>query len=253
MLVDSHAHIYSEYYESIQNVCINANENGIKKIINCATNFENMKEVKKLSKENSMLYYTYGIHPEEIDTLNDYKLLFENEVIASLKDDKFIGIGEIGLDYHYNSENKEEQKKLFIFQLQIAEKYNLPVIIHSREATKDTIEILKMFNLKGIIHCFSAPLEVAREYISLGYKLGIGGVLTFKNCNLKEYIEKIGIENIVLETDSPYMTPEPFRGTKNEPKNVKIICEFLSKTLNMSYDEVENQTILNVEAVFDFK
>ncbi len=140
---------------------------------------------------------------------------------------------------------------MFKRQLDIAKNYNLPVVIHTRDAFLDTYNILKEYDLKGIIHCFSGSLEVAKKYINLGYYLGIGGVVTFKNSNLKEVVKKIGIDNIVLETDSPYLSP--FRGKKNEPANIKYICEYLTKIFDLSYDEVAEKTTLNAKSVFDIK
>ena len=136
---------------------------------------------------------------------------------------KVVGVGEIGLDYHYDNTYKEKQRDLFEKQLILAEKYNLPVVIHTRDATEDTINILKKHNSSGIIHCFSGSYETARIYLNLGYKLGIGGVVTFKNSKLPEVLRKISIDDIVLETDSPYLCPEPFRGKQNSSKYIPII------------------------------
>ena len=163
--------------------------------------------------------------------------------------DKLVAIGEIGLDYHYTKKNKEKQKELFIKQIQLANKYNLPIVIHSRDAVKDTIDILKNYKSFGVIHCFSESKEVANEYIKLGYKLGIGGVLTFKNSNLKDVIKDIPLENIVLETDSPFLSP--IRGSVNEPKNIKLIAECLSNIKNITISEVAKKTTDNVCKVFN--
>ncbi len=251
MYIDSHAHIYKEYYEDIKKVSDDAIKNNVLEIINCATDFDNFNEIIDLSKQYDF-YYTLGLHPETLSNYQDINLL-ERYIKENIENSKFLGIGEIGLDYHYSLENKKEQKDLFEYQLSLADKYSLPVIIHSRDATMDTLNILKQYNLKGIIHCFSGSVSTAKEYVKLGYKLGIGGVITFKNCNLKEYIESIGLENIVLETDSPYMTPEPLRKYKNEPKNIKIIAEFIAKIFNRTAEEVGNITTNNCKEIFDFK
>lgn len=248
MLVDSHAHIYKEYYDDISIIVKRAKKNNVVKIINCATSIDNFNEVINSSIEHSF-YYALGIHPEDIDKFDKEKL--ESYVKNNISDKKFVAIGEIGLDYYYKDDNKEEQKELLNFQMSLAEKYDKPVIIHSREATLDTINVLKKYNVKGIIHCFSGSYETACEYIKLGYKIGIGGLLTFKNCNLKKYINKIGIENIVLETDSPYMTPEPFRGKKNEPSYLLHTAKFLSEILNVSLEKIEEITTKNIKEIFD--
>src|SRR5699024_6836671 len=158
-----------------------------------------------------------GIHPEYVEnyTLDDIKFIEDN-----LNNPKIVAIGEIGLDYHYSKENKEEQIKLLELQLKLAEKYGVPVIIHSREATEDTINTLKKYKVRGVIHSFSGSLETAKIYIKMGYLLGINGVVTFKNCNLKDVLKEIPIENIVLETDSPYLTPVPFRGKQNNSSHI---------------------------------
>lgn len=251
MYIDTHAHIYKEYFDDINLIINNSKSKKVEKIINCATDFKNFDEIIELSKFNSGVYFTLGIHPEEINE-EDY-LNLEIYIKENLNNPKFLGIGEIGLDYFHNSDNIDIQKKIFIYQLNLATKYNFPIIVHSREATKDTLDILKKYKLKGIIHCFSGSVEVAKEYIKLGYKIGIGGLVTFKNCNLKEKIEAIGIKNIVLETDSPYITPEPFRGSKNEPSNIPLISKKIAEILCISDKNVEDITTENCNEIFDFK
>lgn len=251
MLVDSHAHITNEYYENVEEVVKNAKKNNVLKIINCSTSFNDIDEIIKISKEHN-LYYALGIHPEEADKVNEIlKQKLEGYIVKNIEDKSFIALGEIGLDYYYTKENKDAQLELFDFQLSLAEKYNKPVIIHSREATLDTIEILKKHNVKGVIHCFSGSYETACEYIKIGFVLGIGGVITFKNCNLRDYINKIGIENIILETDSPFMTPEPFRKYKNEPKYVLETAKFVSNWMNIPLEKLEEITTKNCYKIFD--
>lgn len=165
-------------------------------------------------------------------------------------DERIIGIGEIGLDYHYSNENKKQQKELFRKQLEYAEKYQLPVVVHSREATQDTIDLLKDYKVKGIIHSFSGSLEVANIYIKMGFKLGINGVVTFKNSKLKEILPMIK-NHIVLETDSPFLTPHPYRGTKNSPKYIRNIAEFIAQELQISIAELEEITNSNIRSIFD--
>lgn len=254
MYIDTHAHIYDEYYDDKNEVIDRSKNNRVEKIINCATDFKNFEEIISLASINGGVYFTLGIHPEEGEYLKEEDYLkIEDYIRENLNNPKFLGIGEVGLDYFHNSNNIDEQKILFTYQLNLAAKYNLPVIIHSREATKDTLDILKEYKLKGIIHCFSGSVEVAKEYIKLGYKIGIGGLVTFKNCNLKEKIEDIGINNIVLETDSPYVTPEPFRGTKNEPSNIPVIAKKISEILRISEQIVEYKTTESCNEIFDFK
>ncbi len=251
MLVDTHAHIYNEYYEDINSIVNSAKKNDVLKIINCATSINNIEEVINISHEHNF-YYAIGIHPEDVESFDEnVKIKLEKYIIDNLSDTKFVAIGEIGLDCYYGKETKEKQTELLEFQMSLAEKYKKPVIIHSREATLDTINILKKHNVKGVIHCFSGSYETACEYIKMGYLIGIGGLVTFKNCNLKDYITKIGIENIVLETDCPYMTPEPFRKYRNEPKYVLETAKFLSKIFDISLEKLKEITTKNCYKIFD--
>ena len=251
MLVDSHAHITNEFYDDIGSVIESAKKSNVLKIINCATSLDDFDEVIKISNDYN-LNYALGVHPEEFKKFDDVLAQkIEGYIVRNLDNKRFIAVGEIGLDYYCSKENKEEQLKLFDFQLSLAEKYNKPVIIHSREATLDTVNIIKKHNIKGVIHCFSGSYETACEYIKLGFKLGIGGIITFKNCNLKNYIDKIGVENIILETDSPFMTPEPFRKYKNEPKYVLETAKFVANILNISVEKLEEITTENCTKIFD--
>jgi len=250
MLVDTHCHIYEEYYENIDDLINILKDNKIKIIINNGCDFNSCKEVINLSKKYESMYFTLGLHPSEnLDEFKDViKLIKEN-----LDNKKFLGIGEIGLDYYWNKDNKDKQIIVFEKQLSVAEKYNLPVIIHSREATQDMINILKKYKLRGIIHCFNGSVETAREYIKMGFKLGINGVITFKNCKLIDVIKEVGVNNIVFETDSPYLTPVPDRGKQNNPSYVNIIAEFISKELKISLGDLEKITNKNVTNIFDIE
>lgn len=245
-MIDTHAHIISEFYDDIDKLIEELKNKDILKVINCADSVETSKEVLNIyRKYEGYLLPAIGIHPEnvDIDSVEDIELL--------LKNNKVFAIGEIGLDYHYNDENKEEQKKVFIEQLDLALKYDLPVIIHIREAMQECFDILKTKKNKGIIHCFSGSYEMAREYIKLGYKLGIGGVLTFKNSKLYEVIEKIDLKDIVLETDSPFLSPEPYRGKKNKPCNVLYVAKRIAEIKNISLEEVINTTTTTAKQIFD--
>lgn len=245
-MIDTHAHILSEFYDDIDELIEEIKSKDIIKVINCADSIETSKEVLNIyNKYEGYLLPAVGIHPENIDNSNLKTI--ENII----KEHKVFAIGEIGLDYHYNDENKDEQKEYFIKQLDLALKYDLPVIIHIREAMQECFDILKTRKNKGIIHCFSGSVEMAREYIKLGYKLGIGGVLTFKNSKLYEVIEKIDLKDIVLETDSPFLSPEPFRGKKNKPCNVLYVAKRIAEIKNISLEEVINTTTATAKQIFD--
>ena len=248
MFTDTHCHIYKEYYENIDKILKRALESNINRVINNGCNRESNKEVLALANTYNNMYIALGIHPESADTYQKEDLTFIEE---NLSNPKVIAIGEIGLDYHYTKENKTLQIKLLESQLKIAETHNLPVIIHSREATEDTINTLKKYHVKGVIHSFSGSLETAKIYIKMGYLLGINGVITFKNSKLKEVIKELPLEHLVLETDSPYLTPEPFRGKPNEPARIKEIATFISELKGISLEELARITNENIMRIFD--
>lgn len=249
MFIDTHCHLSNEDYDDIDLVIKENRENSIDKIIISGCTRVTIIESLELAKKYDDIFVTIGYHPSEVSITTDEDLKLLEEQIQYKK---VVGIGEIGLDYHYGKEDILEQKELFIKQMRLAEKYNLPVVIHSRDATEDTINILKMFpKVRGDIHCFSGSLEVAKIYISMGYMLGIGGVLTFKNSNLYKVIQEIGLNNILLETDSPYLTPEPYRGKKNSSKYIPLIAKKISEILDVDISKVSCITLKNTCALFD--
>lgn len=250
MYIDTHCHISKNYYDDINEVITDSKNNGLEKIIISCCAVEDIEESLNIINNYDNVYATFGYHPDQIDKVCDEDLKRLETLIKT--NQKIVGIGEIGLDYHYGTD-KEKQKKLFKEQLKIAQRLNLPVVIHSRDATKDTIDILKMYNVGGVIHCFSGSLETAKIYISMGYRLGIGGVLTFKNSKLYKVIEDIDLENIVLETDSPYLTPEPYRGKTNSSKYIPIIAKKLAEIKKVSIEEVAKITTNNAYLIFDLK
>ena len=250
MYIDTHCHLSLEDYNDIDLVIKENRENSIDKIIISGYSRDTIKETLDLISKYPDVYATIGYHPSEADITNESDLIVLEE---QLQREKVVGIGEIGLDYHYGSDNKEKQIELFRKQMEIAEKYKLPVVIHSRDATEDTINILKEYNVIGDMHCFSGSLETAKIYINMGYKLGIGGVVTFKNSNLYKVVESVGLENIILETDSPYLTPEPFRGKQNSSKYIPYIAKRIAEIRNNSVEEVAEITTENACSLFDLK
>lgn len=248
MFVDTHCHIFKSDYDNIDEVLNNASNNNIKYYINNGSDREYNKEVLELVKQYDNMYGALGIHPETVD---DYSLDDIEFIKNNLSNEKIVAIGEIGLDYHYTKENKDEQIKLLEMQLSLAEEYNLPVIIHSRDATEDTINTLKKFNCRGTIHSFSGSLETAKIYIKMGYLLGVNGVITFKNCNIKDVIKEVGLDNIVLETDSPYLTPVPYRGMQNNPSHILDIAKFVSELYNVSLEELSYRTNENIKRMYE--
>ena len=248
MFIDTHCHLSVEDYDDIDNVIKENRAAGISKIIISGCNYDSIIESLDIADKYEDVYVTIGYHPDQVEVISDKDLDFLKD---KLSHPKVVGIGEIGLDYHYSKELKEAQISLFEKQLKLAEEYNLPVVIHSRDATNDTINCLKKYNLKGDIHCFSGSLETAKIYISMGYYLGIGGVVTFKNSNLGNVIKEIGLSNVLLETDSPYLSPVPYRGMKNSSKNIPIIAEYIANLLDISNEEVSKITLNNTSQLFD--
>ena len=248
MFTDSHCHLYDGYYDNLDNILKISEDNKVNRFINNGCDSNTNKEVlDKVSKYDNM-YGTLGIHTEYVDNYDDEDILF---IKSNLNNKKIIAIGEIGLDYHYTKENKDKQIELFETQLEIAEEENIPVIIHSREATLDTINTLKKYNVRGVIHSFSGSLETAKEYMKLGFVIGVNGVITFKNANLKDVIKEISLEHLVLETDSPYLTPEPFRGKQNNPGHILDIAKYVSELKNISLEKLSNITNKNINKMFN--
>ena len=250
MFIDVHCHLDSNYYNDIDKVINNAKKNNVNKLIYNGCNKKSNKEVIKLINKYDSVYGAVGYHPTELDDVNekDYELL---ESLLSNK--KIVAIGEIGLDYHYPDTNKEKQKNAFRRQLELAEKHNIPVIVHSRDAIQDTFDIMSEYNIKGVIHCFSGSVEMAKEFIKKGFLISVGGIITFKNAkNIIEVIKNIDLSYILLETDSPYLTPEPFRKEQNEPMYIPIIASKIADILNVSVEEVSSKTTENAKRLFDF-
>lgn len=249
MLIDSHCHILSSEYEKPEDVIKDSKTFGVDKMIINGYDLKSSAEAVLLSNEYNYVYASIGIGPENIDDVSDKDFIKLEELI---KKGKVVAIGEIGLDYYWTKDNKEKQIYVFENMLALAKKYNLPVIVHCRQAIKDTYELLKKYKVTGILHCFSGSAESAKEFIKLGFLIGIGGVVTFKNAKeIKDVVIKIDLSNISLETDSPYLSPEPFRGNVNVPKNVIYVARKIAELKSVSLEEVLEVTSSNVTSKFD--
>ena len=249
-MIDTHAHLYHDYYEDLDRTIADIKSNGVKKVIVNGCDMKSNLEVLELVKKYDIVYGAIGFHPTELNDDIDASLKFLEEHI---NDEKIVAIGEIGLDYHYDNTEKEKQIYTFKKQLQIASQYKKPVIVHSRDAIQDTYDILSKYNVCGSIHAFSGSLEMAREFIKLGFYIGIGGVCTYKNAkNIVNVIENIDLSYFLLETDSPYLTPVPYRGQTNTPAYIPIIAKRISEIKNTSLEDVEQITINNAVSLFDF-
>ena len=225
-------------------------EAGVGTIVNVAASYESCFEVPKLAEKYPFMYAAVGVHPDEVGDLNE-------ETFARMKEqfklDKVVAVGEIGLDYYWDNEPHEIQKKWFIRQLDLARELDLPVMIHSRSAAADTMEIMKEHakGLSGVIHCYSYSKEMAQEYIKMGFYIGVGGVVTFKNAKkLKEVVENIPLTSIVLETDCPYMAPEPNRGKRNNSAYIRYVAEKIAELKGITYEEVVEQTEKNAREMY---
>lgn len=249
MLIDTHCHLEKKEYDDLDKTIEKIFESDTKFLIVSGYDLVSSEEAINLAHRYKNIYASVGFHPSECNIISnkDYNRLEE-----LLNDSKVIAIGEIGLDYHYDTNNIDKQKELFERQLDIAEKFNKPVVIHNREASTDLLKILSHHKVRGVIHCFSENEYYANKFIELGFLLGIGGVITFKNSKLKDVIKSISIDKLVLETDSPYLSPEPFRGTKNDPSKLEYIARELAIVKEITYSEVANITSLNVTSLFDF-
>ncbi len=248
-LIDTHCHM--DLTNDVDTIIMEADNNNVKRMIISGCDKKSIRDGLEIIYRYDEIFMTAGFHPDEADNITDKDLEDLEKVIVTNK--KIIGIGEIGLDYYHNEDNKEKQKEIFEKQLKLAEKYDLPVVIHSRDSIQDIYDILATHHNRGVIHCFSGSLEMAREFVKLGFYLGIGGVITFKNSKLKEIFEEITLDNIVLETDSPYLAPEPYRGRPNAPKNIKIVAQYLAKLLNVSLQEVTEKTFDNTLKIYNVK
>lgn len=246
MIIDTHCHVIDLEYDNIDEI-INRFKDNIM-IISGYDSISN-RNVVDIVKKYKNVYGTLGFHPSEVDKFSEEEF---NYIKNNINNSKIVGIGEIGLDYHYGSNDKEKQIKMFKSLLDLAQSENISVVIHTRDAAQDTMNILKNYKLNVDIHCFGYSLEIAKECIKRGYRLGIGGVLTFKNSKkLVEIVSNIPIENILIETDSPYLTPEPFRGKKNEPFYLSYVIDKISEIKKISIDEVKKITTKNAKEQFD--
>lgn len=244
-MIDTHCHLSYMDYDNLDSIIDEMKKMNVIGITNGVDEISSIEAIE-LSNKYDNIYAAIGFHPSEVEKIPDNYIEYIEENIS-----KVVAIGEIGLDCHYGKENIVLQKNVFENQLKLAEKYNIPVIVHTRDAIMDTYNIIKKYNVRGVIHAFSGSYEMACKFVELGFKLGIGGVITFKNCNLKDVISKIDIKNIVLETDSPYLSPEPVRGKKNTPLNLKYIASFIANLKDLSLEDVLRITSDTSSALFD--
>ena len=251
-IIDTHTHLYlNQFREDIDDVIAQAKENGVKKFIFPAidsSHFERMHNLKK--KYPNDIFLMSGLHPTDVKENYKDELDF---VVNTLKTNSYVAIGEIGIDLYWEKSFLKQQQDAFKFQIRLAIKHDLPIVIHCREAFNEIFEVLDKENcdkLRGVFHCFTGTLEEAQRAINLGFVLGIGGVVTFKNGGIDKFLHKIDLKNIVLETDSPYLAPVPFRGKRNESSYIIYVLEKLSEIYGISKEKIAEITSKNAEKVF---
>ena len=254
MIFETHAHYDDECFDVDRDILIEKLfQKNICNIINVGASIESTKTTIALAKKYENMYAAAGVHPSDIAGLNEETLAWLKE---QTKDPKVIAVGEIGLDYYWDKEEEVQKAQRYWFaqQMRLARESQLPVIIHSRDAAEDTMRVMKEVHaeeIPGVIHCYSYSPEMAKEFIKMGYYIGVGGVVTFKNAKkLKETVMQIPLERILLETDSPYMAPEPHRGSRNDSGNLVYVAEKIAELKGITAKEVENATLANARKLF---
>ncbi len=246
-IIDTHAHLVSsQIYPIVDEVIARAKEKNVERILCIATSKDELDKAIQLQEKYGMIDIAFGMHPADLDKVSEEDFL---EVEKAVKEKKVIAVGEIGLDYHWNVVSKEEQAKAFIRQIELANQYHLPILIHMREATKDCVDILKKYaKTGGIMHCYSGSVEIAKELVKIGFYISFGGILTFKNANqLLEVAKQLPSDRIFVETDCPYLAPVPYRGKPNEVSYIHSTFEFLCQLRN---EDLSEQLIQNYQDLF---
>ncbi|AIT10024.1 DNAse [Candidatus Francisella endociliophora] len=253
MIIDSHCHLNYLKLEdtTLEQIIKNAKNVGVDKIVSIAVVWDEIAGIQKTAEEFEDVFFSVGVHPSELDTHQPSV----DEIIERSNHSKCVAIGETGLDYYYNGdETKKAQKIKFVNHMQAANEVNKPVIIHTRAAKQDTLDILKSENVEGcggILHCFTEDYDMAKQALDMGMCISFSGILTFKNAkDIQETAKKLPLDRILIETDAPYLTPVPFRGKPNYPEYVKYVAQFLANLKGISYDEVAKQTYQNTCDVF---
>lgn len=252
MIFDTHAHYDDEQFDTDREALLDSMAaGGVGTIVNASASVESWDKVLGLTEKYPFIYGMIGVHPDEAGSLDEEKFRRMEELLGR---EKIVAVGEIGLDYYWDKEEHDTQKYWFIRQLELAAKKHMPVSVHSREAASDTMEIMKKYGagMQAVIHCFSYSPEMAREYVKMGYYIGVGGVVTFKNARkLKEVVQEIPLERIVLETDCPYLAPEPFRGKRNSSLNLTYVAQAVAALKGTTPEEVICRTEENARKLYN--
>ncbi len=250
---DTHSHFNDEKFDEDRDELIKEMyKQGITKTVCIGYNVKESLHAIQISENTDFIYSSCGISPNDIEDFNEENL---KQIEEMAKHEKVVAIGEIGLDYYWNKENKNKQKELFIKQIEIANKLNKPITIHTRDAVMDTLQILKEHpvNKKGIFHCCPLNVELIKEGLKLGFYISFSGNITFKNAKSEEPVKMVPNDKILIETDSPYLSPEPFRGTRNTPINVKLVAQKIATIKEISLEEVAKVTYQNALNIYEIK
>jgi TatD DNase family protein len=250
--VDSHAHLDDERFNEDREELINSlYENGIETVLNPGADLNTSKAAVELADKYSFIYAAVGCHPHDSKFMNDETMNIFRELA---KNKKVIGIGEIGLDYYYDNSDRDTQRIWFREQIRLAKELDIPYIVHDRDAHEDVFKIMKeehYSGTRGILHCYSSSVEMAREFVKLGFYISLGGPVTFKKAKTSKLVAKeIPLDRLLIETDCPYLTPEPFRGKRNEPKYVKYVAEEIAAIKEVSIDVIAEKTSENFRKLF---
>lgn len=250
-IFETHAHYDDEAFDEDRDLVLQGlRDKGVCAVVTAGADLKSSLKAIELSQKYECIYAAVGVHPENVSENLDENYLEKLSTLIS-ENKKVVAVGEIGLDYHFRTDNKELQKDVFINQIKLANKCGLPVLVHDREAHADTMEILKNLRPKGIVHCFSGSLEMASEVVRLGMFLGIGGVVTFKNAKtIVEVVRRIPLDVMVLETDAPYMAPTPFRGKRCDSSMIKYTAQKVAEIKNVNISDVLEITKNNAKKLF---
>lgn len=253
-MIDTHIHLDEEAYApDREEVIARQREAGVEAMIVPGVNAASIEGIFAVAHNHpGYCYPALGFHPQDVKADWQEQWTIIEQAIHAHKEE-IVAIGEIGFDYYWDTTFKDEQREVFQRQLDLAEELNLPVMIHSREATEDTLNVLKTAHVRGVIHCFNGSKEVAQQYLQMGFYLGIGGVLTFKNCKLSETLEVVPLDRLVLETDGPYLAPTPHRGERNESRLMIHVAERLAQVYNCSVEQIIETTSRNARQLFAIK
>lgn len=252
MIFDTHAHYDDEAFDQDRETLLpSLKENGVACVVNVGASLRGVRESIALAEKYPFVYAAVGVHPDEVGSMSEDAMEWLKSLCLL---EKTVAVGEIGLDYYWDKEPHQVQKEWFIRQLRLAKEMDLPINVHSRDAARDTMDVIRAEHAGttgGIIHCYSGSVEMAREYVKMGYYLGIGGVVAFKNARtLKQVVKEIPLEHLVTETDSPYLAPPPYRGKRNDSRNIRYVIQEIARIREMQEEAAEEILFENAKRIY---